>query len=158
MRTLIYAAVLALSAAALAPAVHASTRTGAENFPHIDSSVQFPETKARIVRHTFWLKIPQGSRAISQLKIRVPAGLIVRDDISISDNSDRKIETNVSVTSNQVILTFSQPVSPGTTIKIAMNKVRISGVSTAWLYQVAAKFVGNDAEIPLGMARVRSYL
>ncbi len=157
MRTLIYGAVFAFSVAVLVPAVHASTRTGAENFPHIDSSVQFPETKARSVRHSFRLHIPEGSRAISQLKISVPAGLIVRDDISISDNSDRKIETNVSVTSNQVILTFSQPVSPGTTIKIAMNKVRISGVSTAWLYQVAAKFVGDDADIPLGMAQVRSY-
>ena len=158
MRTLIYGAVFALSAAVLVPAVHASTRIGAENFPHIDSSVQFPETKARIVRHTFRLHIPQGTRAISQLKISVPAGLTVREDISISDDSSQKIDTKVSVSSNQVILTFSQPVSPGTTIKIAMNTVRMSGVSSSWLYQVAAKFVGDDADIPLGTAQVRSYL
>ena len=157
MRTLIYGGVFALSAAVLVPAVHASTRTGAENFPHIDSSVQLPETKARIVRHTFRLHIPQGSRAISQLKISVPAGLTVRDDISISDDSGQKIDTKVSVNSNQVILTFSQPVSAETTIKIALNKVITSGVSSAWMYQVAAKSVGDDADIPLGMARVRSY-
>lgn len=157
MRTLIYGAVFALSVAVLVPAVDASTRTGGENFPHIDSSLQFPESKARIVRHTFRLHLPQGSRAISQLKISVPAGLTVRDDISISDDSGQKIDTKVSVNSNQVILTFSQPVSAETTIKIAMNKVIISGFSSPWLYQVAAKFAGDDADTPLGMARVLSY-
>ncbi|MEG5235390.1 DUF2808 domain-containing protein [Microcoleus sp. AT9b-C3] len=157
MTTLIYGAVFALSVAVLVPAVDASTRTGSENFPHIDSSVQFPETKARIVRHTFRLHLPQGSRAISQLKISVPAGLTVRDDISISDDSGQKIDTKVSVNSNQVILTFSQPLSPENTIKITMNKVIISGVSNAWMYQLTATLVGDNTDILLGIARVRSY-
>jgi len=35
--------------------------------------------------------------------------------------------------------------------------VLISGISSGWLYRIDAKFVGNNAGIPIGVARVRTY-
>ncbi|MFB2920647.1 DUF2808 domain-containing protein [Aerosakkonema funiforme] len=156
-RILIYAAALTLAAGLKAPAVYGNHTTAASRFPYIVSSVQFPPTKARIFRHTFRLQIPEGNSAISQLNINVPSGLTVRDNISISDQSGRNINANVSVNGSQVIVVFPQPVVPGTRLKIEMNNVRRTGVSNAWLYPVSARFVGINADIPIGVAEFHVY-
>jgi len=155
MRTLIYVVSLSLVATASVYTDYASART--ERFPHVDSTVQFPQSKWRIVRHTIRLHIPQESSALSQLSIDVPAGLTASNDISVSDQSGRKINTNVSVNGSKVTIAFPQPVAPGTRLDIDMNNVRISGVSNAWLYQVSAKIIGTDADTLLGVAQFRVY-
>lgn len=157
MKTLIYAAAFTLAAAASIPAAYANTRTEAGRFPHIDSSVQFPQTRWRIVRHTFRLHIPQESSALSQLSINVPTGLKVRNTINVSDQAGHKIDTNISVNGSKIILAFPEPVAPGSRLNIAMKNVKISGVSNAWLYPVSAKPVGFDTDIPVGVVRFKVY-
>jgi hypothetical protein len=155
MRILIYAVALSLVATASIHTDYASART--ERFPHVDSTVQFPQSKWRIVRHTIRLDIPQESSALSQLSIDVPGGLTASNDISVSDQYGRKINTNVSVNGSKVTLTFPKSVAPGTLLDIDMNNVKISGVSNAWLYHVSAKLVGTDADTILGAAQFRVY-
>lgn len=154
MKTLIYGA-LVLAIAAAISADYASART--EPTPHIDGSVQFPTTRARNVRHTIRLHIPQGSSPVSQLIIDVPTGLRVRKNITVTDNSGREINTNVSINDNKLIIDFNQPVSPELQVKIDLNDVRITGVTNAWLYRISAKFVGNNLHIPIGIAQIRVY-
>ncbi len=154
MKTLIYAAIV-LAIAVPISADSASART--EPTPHIDGSVQFPPTRARNVRHTIRLHIPQGSSPLSQLSIDVPTGLRVRKNITVTDNSGREINTNVSINDNKLIIDFNQPVSPESQLEIDLNDVRITGVSNAWLYRISAKFVGNNIHIPIGIAQIRVY-
>ena len=154
MRTLIYAAVV-LAIAAPISADYASART--EPTPHIDGSVQFPQTRARNFRHTIRLHIPQGSSPLSQLSIDVPTGLTVRNNITVTDNSGREINANVSINGNKVIIDFNQPVTPESQLEIDLNDVIRTGVSNAWLYRVSTKFVGNNIHIPIGIAQLRVY-
>lgn len=156
-RTLIYVAAFILTATALIPANSATARTDKGNFPHIDSAVQFPQTKWRIVRHTIRLHIPKKSRDLAKIILDVPVGLTVSNNIILSDSSGQEINANVSINGRQVTLAFPQPISPETKLDIDLNNVKISGVSNAWLYRVSAKFVGLDRELPLGVARFKVY-
>lgn len=154
MKTLIYAAAV-LAIAAPISADYASART--EPTPHIDGSVQFPTTRARNVRHTIRLHIPQGSSPVSQLIIDVPTGLRVRKNITVTDNYGREINANISINGNKVIMDFTEPVTPDSQLEIDLNDVRITGVSNAWLYPISAKIVGNNLHIPIGIAQIRVY-
>jgi hypothetical protein len=157
MRTLIYAASVTLAIATFNSTAYGSRPTTAGNIPHIVSTVQFPETKARNVRHTIRLEIPAGSSAISQLQFSVPPGLTVKNDITVRDQSGKKVDANTSVSDNTVTIDFPQTVQPGTRLNINMNKVLIYGIASGWLYRVDAKLVGNNVGIPIGFARVHTY-
>ncbi|MEG4942398.1 DUF2808 domain-containing protein [Microcoleus sp. F4-D5] len=154
MRKLIYAAV-SLAIAVSVSADCASART--KSTPHIDGAVQFPQTRSRIVRHTIRLHIPQGSSPLSQLTIDVPEGLRANNNITINKNSGESTNADVAITGNQVMVNFPQPITPDSKLEIILHNVKIRGTSNAWTYQVTAKFVGIDANIPLGLARIRIY-
>lgn len=156
-KTLIYATALTLALISFNSATYGSTQTATGRVPHIYGSVQFPQTRWRLVRHSFRLVIPQESKALSQLSISVPDNLIVKGNISVSDKSGRKINTDISVDGSKIMVTFSEPVAPGTRLKIAMNDVKISGRSNAWLYRISTRLVGIDADLPIGIARFRAY-
>lgn len=157
MKTMIYAAAFTLSFVALVPDAQAITIKDDSRLTHVVSSGQFPEGKMRFVRHTFLLQISQEDSAISQLSIGIPLGLALTDNISVSDPIGRKIDASILLKDNKIIMVFSQPVAPGTRLNIAINDVKIVGISNAWLYRIYAKFVGIDAEFPLGVAQVRVY-
>ena len=69
----------------------------------------------------------------------------------------RKIKYQISINGHQIIMTFLQPVPPGTTLNISLNQVTLSGVSNAWDYSVSAKFVGINTEIPVGVVQFGIY-
>ena len=156
IKILTYAA-SSIAAVALVSAAYANPVTDNGRVPHIISSVQFPQSKWRIVRHTFRLQIPQQSNPLSQLSIDVPFGLTVSNKISVSNQTGRKVDTNISVDGNKVILAFPEPVLPGTELKISMKDVKILGRTNAWLYKVYARLVGINADLPIGFARFRVY-
>lgn len=158
IKTLLYAVTFSLTATVTIPAVYGNHITGAVKVPRIVSSVQFPQSKWKIVRHTFQLQIPEESKPLSQLTISVPTGLTVKNKISVSDQSGHQVDTNVLVNGNQLILAFPKPIAPGDELKIAMRDVKISGVTDAWLYKVYAKLVGINAELPIGFARFPVYI
>jgi hypothetical protein len=154
VRTLIYAAV-SLAIAALISADYASART--ESSPHIDGAVQFPQNRSRIFRHTIRLHIPQGSSHLSQLMIDVPEGLRVSNDITITNNSGQETNADVAIMGDKVIINFPQTITPNSKLELDLNYVERRGISNAWLYRVTAKFVGLDAALPIGIARIRVY-
>ncbi|PSF31262.1 hypothetical protein C7H19_23040 [Aphanothece hegewaldii CCALA 016] len=125
--------------------------------PYIDSSVQFPRTRVPLVRHTIRISVPQNSKAISQLKLRIPYGLSAKNDITVTDESGRELTANTSVSEDTIIINFPQPVESGTELKIDMNRVVISRHSPIWLYRVTAQLVGLQPELNLGVARIRGY-
>ena len=158
MKTLVHATAFTLAAVAFVSADYASARPDAGRVIYnIQSSTEFPKNSARVVRHTFRLHVPQESKALSHLSIDVPSGLTVSDNISVSDQSGREIDTNVSLNGSQVIIAFTQPIDPGTRLRIDMHNIRRTGVSNAWLYPVSARFVGSNVHIPIGTARFHNH-
>lgn len=150
----LYAAALTL-VAALFPIDYASAR--AEKVTHVDSTLQFPQGKRTNFRHTIRLHIPQESEAISQLIINVPTGLTVKSDITVTDQSEKQIKTQIAVNGSKVLLLFSEPVTSGTKLDIALNNVTRTGVSNAWIYQIYEKLSGSNVEILIGIAQFRTY-
>ncbi|WP_373529970.1 hypothetical protein [Nostoc sp.] len=138
-------------------AVYASQIPDTKSFAHILSTVQFPQTKWGTVRHSFKLEIPQNSSDLTQITIDIPPGLSVKNDFNISDQSGRGIQANTTVNGSKITIAFAQLVAPANILDIDMNKVNRRGTSNAWLYRVSAKFIGSDAEIPVGVAQFRIY-
>ncbi|MEW6497455.1 MAG: DUF2808 domain-containing protein [Cyanobacteriota bacterium] len=155
-RTAIYTAALSLLATTSILTFPVSAGIEGKHI-HVDGTEQFPKGKVSNFRQNFELHIPQGSNPISQLSLKVPPGLTVRNNISISDQSGRKINANVSLNGRKIIIAFPEPVAPGTQLDIAMNQVRRWGVSNAWRYPVAAKFIGSNAERSIGVAVFKAY-
>jgi hypothetical protein len=119
--------------------------------------VQFPQNKAKIVRNSFKLEIPQDSRALSQMTIAIPKGVAVSNDIELSNQSGQKVAANITVNGRIITIVFPQQIAPGTELNIDLDRVIISGTSNAWLYPVSVKLVGMNADIPIGVFRLRIY-
>ncbi|MCP2730275.1 hypothetical protein [Limnofasciculus baicalensis] len=155
MRTLIYAAAFSLIAATAISPDYVSAREG--QFTHVDSTFQFPPTKARNFRHTIRLHIPQNSSAVSQLSIDIPAGLTVENDIRISNQSGDKINSSTSINGSKIIITFPTSVAPGSRLNIDLNDVTRLGVSNAWLYHIFARSIDSNADTSIDVAQFRVY-
>jgi len=108
-RSLIYAVVFTLSSTAIIFPSYASPRTDDGKVPHIDRNAQFPPTRWGSFRHTFQLHVPQNSKAVTQLLIKVPDNVTISNDIQdidVVDEKGQKINTNVSLNAKTLILAF----------------------------------------------------
>ena len=151
IKTVIYSATFCLAVTASSSAAYGSERG---TLPHVDGAVQFPETRAKRVRHTLRLHIPRGSSSVSQLTVNVPNNLIVRDDIEVVGQSSRQVDANISVNGRTINIAFSKPVAPDTQLNINLNRVLISGVSNAWSYPVSAFLTAPALNLPIGIAQL----
>lgn len=166
-KILIFTTALTLMLAPLNSATYASNPTARGRVPHsptargrvprIHRFLQFPQNRQRLVRHSFRLVIPQQSKALYQLNISVPKNLRVGDNINVSDQAGQEINTDISIDGSRITLTFPKLIVPGTSLKIAMKNVKILGPSNAWLYRISVRLVGTDADLPIGIARFRTY-
>ncbi|MUG93364.1 DUF2808 domain-containing protein [Scytonema sp. UIC 10036] len=159
-KILIYATAFALATAVLSPADFASANLDDTTITHIHGNVQFPPTRWRTVRHTFQLHVPQSSKALKQLIIKVPSTVTVSNDIkkiAVEDDNEQKINTNASVNGKTIILAFPEPVTPNTKFHIDLNSIQRRTGGNGLVYRFWAKVVGSDAEIPIGVARFRHY-
>ena len=157
MARILFTAVLTLIVTSFNPTAYGKSLATIDRVPRILSSVQFPQRKWRIVRHSFQVNIPQGSNAVSQLLISVPQGLTVSNNINVFDKYGKIIANSISKDGKKITISFSEPVAPGNRLKVIMKDVKTRGRSNAWLYPVSARIIGMNASIPLGIARFRVY-
>lgn len=157
MKRLINAAVLTLAIAFFHSSAYGYTNTKNESFPYIAGAAQFPPTKTRMVRDSFKLQVPKNSKPLSELTITIPYGLNVSNDISLSDQYDKKVDANITVDNKTITIAFPQYVAPGTELNIDLNHVFISGTSNGWIYPVSVRLAGLNANIPIGVFRLRLF-
>ncbi|KAB8335745.1 DUF2808 domain-containing protein [Scytonema tolypothrichoides VB-61278] len=156
-KTLISAAVFALTSAALISAGYATAKTDNNKVYSVHDNVEFPPHSWRIVKHTFRVHIPQNNNALSQLIIDTPSSVAVSNDIDVLDNSGQKININISVNGRRILIYFPEKVISNTKLVIEFNKVRQPTVGSASVYSFWAKTVGNDTEIPVGTAQFSTF-
>lgn len=158
--SLIYAVVLILSSTAIIAPSYGSARTDDGNVPHIDGNAQFPPTRWGTFRHTFRLHVPQNSKAVTQLIIKVPDNVTVSNNvknIDVVDENEHTINTNISVNGKTILLIFPEPVAPNTKFDIDLNKIKRRNLGNGSVYSFSAKELGLNAEIPIGVAWFRFY-
>jgi Protein of unknown function (DUF2808) len=159
-RSLIYAIVLTLNSTAIIAPSYANAGTDDGRVPHIDGNSQFPPTRWGIFRHTFRLHVPQNSKAVTQILVKVPDNITISNniqDIDVVDEKGHKINTNVSVNGKTILLAFAEPVAPNTKLEIDLNKIKRRNLGNGSVYSFSAREVGIDAEIPIGVASFRLY-
>ncbi|MEH2195520.1 MAG: DUF2808 domain-containing protein [Nostoc sp.] len=159
-KLLIYTIALTLTTASMISPSYASAKTDDGRVPHIDGNTQFPPTRWGLFRHTFRLHIPQNSKAVTQLLIKVPDNVTISSDIKnidVVDENEHKINTNISVNGKTILLAFPEPVAPNTMFYIDLNNIKRQNIGNGSVYSFSAKEVGIDAEIPIGIASFRLY-
>ncbi|MEH2336058.1 DUF2808 domain-containing protein [Nostoc sp.] len=159
-RLLIYAVILTLSGTAIITPSYANTRTDDGRVIHIDGNTQFPPTRWGIFRHTFRLHVPKNSNALTQIIIKVPSNVTVSNDVSnidVVDENEHKINTNISINGQTILLVFREQVAPNTKLRIDLNKIKRRSIGNGSVYSFSAKEVGLNAEIPIGVAWFRLY-
>lgn len=142
-----------LASTALIFSGYASAKTDNSRGHSVDENVQFSPAHWRLVKQTFVLHLPQKSQPIAQIIIAVPSTVAVSNDIEVLEQNGREININVSVNGKNIILAFPEHVAPGTKLVLNLNKVKQPILGSNSVYRFSAKFVGNDAEIPVGEAR-----
>jgi hypothetical protein len=158
-KQLIFTAAVTLAISVLNSAAFASSINEKTNFPTIVGSSQSPNTKWSVVRHTFRIQVPDRSRPISQLKVSLPPGVTVKNDITVHDRANKNFTVNSNVSNDTVIIDFPQPIQSSGELEIDLNKVILSRVySIPWSYRIKAKFADLDLETDIGVARIRNYL
>jgi hypothetical protein len=161
MKRVISTAAITMAIASFSLWGQAKSTKAAEQFVEINHAVQFPKIvkpgNDNVVRQSFNLIIPKKSSKISDIILNVPSGLSVGKNITVSDNSDKNIKTNIAMNGNKIVMNFPQPISPGTALNISLNQVSLVGVSNAWDYSVSAKFVGMNTEVPVGVVQFGIY-
>jgi Protein of unknown function (DUF2808) len=156
-KTLICAAIFILANVLLLSTLEASANDDNGTFPHLDESTSFPPHRSDTVRYTFIVHIPKNTKAMSQLIIKVPEVITVRkkNTLEIVDGNGQKMNTNVSINGQTILLTFPEPVNPNSKLEIDIKNVKRPTLGNGPIYRLSAKLVGSDAEIPVGLARFR---
>ncbi|QIR41821.1 DUF2808 domain-containing protein (plasmid) [Tolypothrix sp. PCC 7910] len=152
----IYAVLFTLSSTAIIAPSYASTSIHDSNVPHIYGNTQFPRARWGNITHTFRLHVPQNSKAVSQLTIKVPENVTLSKDVSTNINvvneNGQKINTNVSVNGKTIVLAFTEPVTPNTKFNVDLKNLKRRSFSENSVYSFSVQEVGLNGEIPLGTA------
>lgn len=149
-----HVSVFTLAAVTLLPTGYSSAKTNENEATNIDTYLQYSPNRWQIVKQVFQLHVPKDGKALKQLIIDTPSTVAVSNHIDALDNQSRKININISVEHRRIIITFPETVkNDGNKILIALNRVQqpINGSTT--VYELSAKVVGSDAEIPIGKAQ-----
>ncbi|KAB8314330.1 DUF2808 domain-containing protein [Tolypothrix campylonemoides VB511288] len=156
-KILVYTAAFALATAALISASYATTKIDNSRVPNVDNNVEFPSSRWRIVKHTVRVRIPLDKNPLDQILIDVPSTVAVSNDIDVLNEKSQKININVSAHGRRIIIDFPEKVISNTKLLIQLNKVKQPVQGSASVYNISAKVVGSDEEIPVGVAQFPTF-
>lgn len=159
MKALIYTAATILIVIAAIPIVRPVGASSDAKVSYIIHSTAYPNN-ARVQNATFHVGIAVAGYSLSQLSIDTPELVKIRKEIEVTDQTGKKIDTAVSFNGRLVTIAFTQPVPPGTTLELNMKGVNTTGtgrLGRVWLFPISGRYVGLNADIPLGTARIQNY-
>lgn len=158
MKKLLFcAAVSSLAIIASISADYTNAKTDNNRVANVENDLQSPTNRWRLVKHTFRLHIPRNINGLSQLIIDTPPTVAVSNDIDVLAQNSQKININVSTIGRRIVIYFSKKDISNTTLLIELNKVKQPTLGPDSVYNLSAKVVGSDTEIPVGIARFRTF-
>ena len=128
------------------------------NAPHIVHSSTHPNG-VHVPITTNHLEVHVQGKELSQLSIDIPEGVEVSDRIVVTDQTGKKIDSNVSIKDERATIVFSQPIPLETTLSISMKNVKTPFLSRGrtLLYPVYGRSVGMTEDVRIGMAQIQTY-
>ncbi|PSF31261.1 hypothetical protein C7H19_23030 [Aphanothece hegewaldii CCALA 016] len=156
-RTLIVAILTIFTATSISTA-YADDNRSSKSIPYVLNAAQFPQRKARFVRHTIRIQVPPDSKRISELAIVIPSGVTVKNDITVHNRAGQPIEVNSSVNESKITLDFPHDIVTQEVIEIALNQVELPRFYPIWLYRIYAKLADSNTELSIGVAEIRTRL
>jgi len=159
MKVLIHAAATTLIFIAAIPVMQAVGAPSDAKVSYIIHSTAYPKN-ARVQNATFHVGIAVSGYSLSQLAIDIPKQVKIRREIEVTDQTGKKVDTAVSFNGTSATIAFTQPVPPGTTLELDIKGVSTSGtgrLGRVWLFPTSSRYIGLNADIPLGSARIQTY-
>ena len=158
MKKLLFcAAVSSLAIIASISADYTNAKTDNNRVANVENDLQSPTNRWRLVKHTFRLHIPRNINGLSQLIIDTPPTVAVSNDIDVLAQNSQKINIQVSNIGRRIVIDFSKKDISNTTLLVELNKVKQPVLGLDSVYNLSAKVVGSDTEIPVGIARFRTF-
>lgn len=148
---------MALATIALTSAGYTSAKTDNSNVSNVENNAQFPTNRWRLVKHAFQLHVPRNTNALSQLIIDTSPTVAVSNDIDVLAQNGQQININIFTNGRRIIIDFSEKDISNTTLLVELNKVKQPTLGPDSVYNLSAKVVGSDAEIPIGVARFHTF-
>ncbi|MFB2920645.1 DUF2808 domain-containing protein [Aerosakkonema funiforme] len=155
MKKLIYTTAFTLMLTAWIPVAYAAGSSRDFKASSIVHSAAHA-TGTRNLDATHHLEIDVQGSALSELSIDLPEEVSIHRGIKVKNQSGQRIPATVSIADKKATLVFAQPVPPQTTLSIEIQGVYTPFYRHLWQYTIYAKMVGIDAEIPLGIAQIRT--
>mgnify|MGYP002777130359 CR=1 FL=1 len=137
--------------------IPAASATFEENVPHIIGGVSNPNNTSFQVAN-YSIKLHVTGRSLLQLSIGLPTKVRLSNEIKIIDKFGKKLNSTVSLNGQSVLITFAQPVAPGTTLTIDMQQVETPDNEMVWHFPVIARLEGISGDIPMGAVRVQPHI
>jgi hypothetical protein len=156
-KTLICVNVLAISTLAFTSISYASTKADSNNISKTENGVQSPASRWQLVKHAFKLNVPKNISGLSQLIIDTPSTVAVSNDIDVLAQNGRKVNIDISVNDKKIVIDFPEKNISNTKLIVELNKVRQLSHGSDSVYNLWAKVVGSDTEIPVGVVRFRAF-
>ena len=156
-KILICAAAFSLIIVGSLSASYTNAKIDNSRVANVENNLQSPTKRWRLVKHTFQLHIPRNINALSQLIIEAPSTVAVSNDIGVLAQNGQKVNINVSNIGRRIIIDFSEKGISNTSLLVELNKVKQPILGPDSVYNLSAKVVGSDTEIPVGIARFRTF-
>ncbi|BAY82576.1 hypothetical protein NIES267_20580 [Calothrix parasitica NIES-267] len=103
----------------------------------------------------FRIELTAGTLPIKDLAIILPQQMTSLENIRIKNNSGQDIKAEIQKNKDQVLVTFSEPVEPGNTLKIRFTEIDTESIKgDTLLYQLSVQQEGLLQRIPIGTARI----
>lgn len=153
MKLFAYTASLFLSVIALSPIAQAAGST--TRVPHIVSA-SASLNNARFQPNDYSFRLHIAGQALSELTIDALDPVRLSQQIIVTDQAGKKLDTTVTANGQTATIAFAQPVSPDTTIKIDLENVQAQISPNIVQFSLTSKLVGLNGAIPMGVIRVNN--
>ncbi|AFY56108.1 Protein of unknown function (DUF2808) [Rivularia sp. PCC 7116] len=101
----------------------------------------------------FLIKLSPGTLPIKDLEIILPQQMDDLGNMKITDKSGKEIKTEIKQDKNLVLLTFTESVEPGNTLKIRFTAIDTESIKgETLLYKLSVQQEGLLQRIPVGTA------
>lgn len=124
--------------------------------PYLTTSRSLPRNaRAPFAKYQFGLNV--AGYPVSQISIDLPERITV-GSISVRGADGQVIESSTAVEEGSAVIKFTQPVLPGTALRIQLSSVRaLSMLGRVWLLPVAVRRAETATDTQIGIARIHIY-
>lgn len=112
-------------------------------------------TDSGVLGSSHFIRVAVFGMSLQDLMISLPSQMQHFQGVKVTDQMGKEIPANIAMNERSITITFAQPVTPNSNLKVELTGVRmVPGTETTLLYGVTGQRVGLRGEIPIGTAIV----